>query len=299
MALQTAHDRFDDGMIGVMDAIAEVEPSERDWTDAVEMRPDLVSAVVAIQKVDILKAHVDDRGQMYCAEQDDRAIIYNFKLSQLDAERQRSMELEDELRAYKERRMSLQGQVRQNRKLVADARIEENQYMEHEQTARRTCELHQRQFESISRDHSAAQKNALQEREALKDELCELRAKHSTIRRKLVDGTRGLVDHINQLNKQRTAVMAANKDEQSTLTEQQRTTRQEAKDAEEAATETAADILEIQRNIVGLSKMHDQRVEAARNAVGQYRDASEALELSMSPRSKGQGQGSAGRKEMY
>ena len=157
-SLQTAHDRFtgDDGMVGVMDAIAEVEPSERDWTVPLRLmtcsfnhttlhhtraaavagccrnasRPGLrcrghpesghvgrdthPHALSLTPLCHSLKAHVDDRGQMYCAEQvssgaalsmrvriqlrtncqDDRAIIYNFKLSQLDAERQRVSESE-------------------------------------------------------------------------------------------------------------------------------------------------------------------------------------------------------------
>jgi len=282
-----------------MDAIAETEPTESDWTDAVEMRPDLVSAVVAIQNVDTLKAHVEQRGLMYNAEREDRATIYDFKLSQLENERQRTGQLESELREYKERRMSLQTQIRENKALVASARIEENQYTEQEQTARRMCELNKREFDGAAATHKSAKQHTFKERQILKDELCELRAKHSTVRRKLVDSTKALTDQINQLTKEREITAAKDSEEALALKSQERSTRQQVKDTQEETASTEEEIAQVQKDILELSKKHEEMVAVARSAHANYRGASQALELSMSPRSSQRQQGSAERKEMY
>jgi hypothetical protein len=280
----------------VRELVATAEPSGRDWTDAVERRPDLVSAVVAIKNVDLyvegisvlltlydrLKAHVEDCGAKYDADQMDRESIYAYRASQLEAERQRTEELESSLQVHKQRRMTLQGELRENRATEARAREQEGAIMEEERTARRDLELSKQDWQIAEKEFDKAQQEAREIEGKLRDELMDLKAKNIAIRRKLEEQTREMLGSIKEIDKQTRSQELQNVEDERQMRVNERQARDEAKAAAHSSKHTQNEIYKVKKGLLDLSKQSTLMGLSAAEAHGEFTQARTHLEQTMS-----------------
>eukprot|EP00657_Telonema_sp_P-1_P006382 TRINITY_DN2487_c0_g1_i2.p1 TRINITY_DN2487_c0_g1~~TRINITY_DN2487_c0_g1_i2.p1 ORF type:complete len:253 (+),score=93.49 TRINITY_DN2487_c0_g1_i2:53-811(+) len=247
---------------------------------------DSVSAVMAIQQVDILKAHVEERGALYEADQNDREKIYAYRKAQLERERVHTELLETELIEHKQRRMAMQGEIRENGAAMCRARDEEAALLDNDRRARRELEINKRECELADKEHKDTIKMSLEQDGLLADELSDLQTKHTTIRRKLEDGTKELLESLVEIEKEIKAAKAKNIEDERAIRVQERVARDETRAATRDTKRTEDEIHTVKRELVDMSRKHTEMVVASQMAHKSFRDAGTKLDQALSPRSR-------------